>query len=193
MSTSSICGVRTPLLSSPALYHAQATAKQRHRITELLFACTRLLVSAALQMSTFHHPTLNATLIGLQNRTHGVDIKHYRGIKYASIAKRFGESQLAENWDGLDLDCTRFGYVYAVFWSASANLAGQAGLSTKLCRGRTLIAGAFGSKAGSRRYERIRLLEHQCLGTCWDGERPPASFCVDSWYVEVYSCYVVLS
>lgn len=57
------------------------------------------------------HPSLNATLQGLQTSHNNIALQHYRGIRYATIPGRFQKATAIENWDNVNIDCTRFGCV----------------------------------------------------------------------------------
>lgn len=59
--------------------------------------------------SRLRHPSLDATLLGLEVKFDGVAIVHYRGIPYGNIPQRFAKADLIDQGYAHELNCTKFG------------------------------------------------------------------------------------
>ncbi|KAJ9263780.1 hypothetical protein DTO195F2_2697 [Paecilomyces variotii] len=55
------------------------------------------------------HDKLNATFVGAVVESHGEKINVFRGIKYASIPGRFELSKPVDDWEGKEVDATKYG------------------------------------------------------------------------------------
>ncbi|KAL1852572.1 hypothetical protein Plec18170_005703 [Paecilomyces lecythidis] len=55
------------------------------------------------------HDKLNATFVGTVVESHGEKINAFRGIKYASVPGRFELSKPVDDWEGKEIDATKYG------------------------------------------------------------------------------------
>ena len=68
------------------------------------------LLSAMPSQTQLHHTRLNATFTGITRNCADVPVSQYRGIKYASIPRRFEAAQSVDDFRGGVVDATEFGY-----------------------------------------------------------------------------------
>jgi carboxylesterase type B len=58
------------------------------------------------------HEALQATFTGVETTYDGTPVHHFRGIKYANIPARFERATPVEGFQGREVDCSQYGYVY---------------------------------------------------------------------------------
>ena len=59
--------------------------------------------------TSLSHASLHGTLLGAQYERDGVAVTQYRGVKYATVARRFAKPVRADGLVGKVVDCQEFG------------------------------------------------------------------------------------